>query len=123
MSIQGGSEDIKVYASLGTLNTKGIVNKQGYERCNARLECDANVSKKLKAGLSINGYFGDQEVVPRDMRDLFGHIASSPIYHTAASIAFVQALDAKRAALSAGGLGNLANMNRSFDQDYRGSGT
>ena len=122
LSIQGGSEDIKVYASLGTLNTKGIVNKQGYERYNARLNVDANVSKKLKAGLSINGYFGDQEVVPRDMRDLLRAYSISPIYHTAASIAFVQALDAKRAALSAGGLGNLANMNRTFDQDYRGSG-
>ena len=115
LSIQGGSEDIKVYASLGTLNTKGIVNKQGYERYNARLNVDANVSKRLKAGLSINGYFGDQEVVPRDMRDLLRAYSISPIYHTAASIAFVQALDAKRAALSAGGLGNLANMNRTFD--------
>ncbi len=122
VSIQGGNQDIKVFASLGTLNTKGIVRKQGFERYNARMNVDANLNKKLKAGLTINGYYGQQEIVPHDMRDLLRAYSISPIYHTAASIAFVQALDAQRAALSAGGLGNLANMNRKFDQDYRGIG-
>ncbi|MEZ4903370.1 MAG: hypothetical protein R2822_17205 [Spirosomataceae bacterium] len=44
----------------------------------------------------------------------------SPIYHTAASIKFVQELDAQRAALAAGGL-TIANMGRTFDSDRRGN--
>lgn len=122
LSIQGGNENIKVFASLGTLNTKGIVRTQAYERYNGRLNVDAKLSNKLKAGLSMNGYYGQQDIVPHDMRDLLRTYSISPIYHTAASIAFVQALNAQRATLSAGGLGTLANMNRTFDQDRRGIG-
>ena len=98
-SFSGGSEDIQAFASLGYQNTEGIVQRQGYERINARLNIDAKLGDKLKAGLSFNGFHGYQKIVPHDIRDLSRAYSISPIYHTQASIDFVQQLDAQRQAL------------------------
>lgn len=120
-SVTGGSEDVNVFASVGYLNTEGIVRKQGFERYNGRLNVDANLGNRFKSGLSINGTYSHQEIVPHDMRDLLRAYSISPIYHTDASIAFIQDLDAKRQALKDAGL-TIANLGRTFDQDYRGVG-
>lgn len=111
-SVSAGTEDINVFASLGYLDTEGIVMGQGFERYNGRLNVDAKLGEKFKAGLSINGFYGKQDIVPHDMRDLLRAYSISPIYHTPASIQFVQQLDQQ-----AQGLG-LAP----FDNGYRGSG-
>ena len=119
-SVSGGSDNVKAFASVGYLNTQGIALKQGFERYNVRLNVDANVSKRISAGLSFNGSYSNREILPVDMRDLLRAYSISPIYHTAASIKFVQELDAQRAALAAGGL-TIANMGRTFDSDRRGN--
>ncbi|SFB82602.1 TonB-linked outer membrane protein, SusC/RagA family [Algibacter lectus] len=118
-SVSGGSENIKAFASLGYLNTDGIVKGQGYERYNGRMNIDATLNDKLKAGLSMNGFYGNQDIVPWEMRDLLRSYSISPIYHTQASIDFVQQLDGKRQALfDSGFTGN--NIGQSFDSNYRG---
>jgi TonB-dependent SusC/RagA subfamily outer membrane receptor len=119
-SVSGGSENVKAFASIGYLDTKGIALKQGFERYNVRLNVDANVSKRITAGLSFNGSYSNREILPVDMRDLLRAYSISPIYHTPASIKFVQDLDAQRAALAAGGL-TIANLGRTFDADRRGN--
>jgi TonB-linked SusC/RagA family outer membrane protein len=119
-SVSGGSENVKAFASLGYLNTDGIVLKQGFKRYNGRLNVDAKIGNRFTTGLSISGNYSNQETVPHDMRDLLRSYSISPIYHTEASIKFVQDLDAERKALAAGGL-TIANMGRSFDQDKRGN--
>lgn len=120
-SIAGGSEDVNAFASVGYMDTEGIVRGQGFERYNGRLNVDANLGKRIKTGLSINGTYSHQEIVPHDMRDLLRAYSISPIYHTEASIAFVQQLDAQRQALADAGL-SIANMDRDFDNGYRGVG-
>ena len=120
-SVSGGSKDINAFASFGYLNTDGIAQKQGFERYNARLNVDAKLGSKFEAGISLNGNFSKQEILPWEMRDLLRAYSISPIYHTAASIKFVQDLDVQRKALAASGL-TIANLGRSFDQDYRGVG-
>ena len=112
ISMRGGSDEVKVFASLGYLDTKGIVQRQGFERYNGRLNVDADLGDKFKAGLSFNGFIGQQELVPHDMRDLLRAYSIHPIYHTDASIAFVQDLDQQAQAL---GL-------PAFDDGYRGTG-
>jgi len=120
-SVSGGSEDLRAFASIGYLNTDGIVKGQGFERLNARLNVDANLGKRLTAGVSFNGFYGKQDIVPHDMRDLLRAYSIHPIYHTDASISFVQQLDAQRQALFDGGFtGN--NFDDPFDQGYRGTG-
>lgn len=115
-SMSGGSKDVSVYGSLGYLKTDGIVITQGFERYNGRLNVDAKLGEKMKAGLNINGSVGKRDIVGWDMRDLLRAYSISPIYHTDASIAFVQQLDAQRAQLSAAGVPGLT---RTFDQGYR----
>ncbi len=110
LSISGGTEDVKYFASIGYLNTQGIVITQGFERYNARLNLDANLGNRFKAGLSVNGFVGDRDIVGWDMRDLLRAYSVHPIYHTEASIAFVQDLDQQAQALG------LA----SFDSGFRG---
>lgn len=122
LSVRGGSENTKFFASIGYLDTEGIAQTQGFERMNTRINLDTNLSDKLKAGISLNGFYSHQDILAWDQRDLLRAYSISPIYHTDASIAFVQQLDTQRQALSDGGLGSLANLNRTFDQDRRGIG-
>ncbi len=109
-SMSGGTEDVNYFASLGYQNTKGIVKTQGFERINARMNVDAKLGDKFKTGISFNGFTSDRDIVGHDMRDLLRAYSVHPIYHTQASIAFVQQLDAQAQAL---GLD-------SFDSGYRG---
>jgi len=110
IGISGGTDDINYYASVGYLNTQGVVQTQAFERYNARLNLDAKISKRFKTGLNINGFLGDRDIVGHDMRDLLRAYSVHPVYHTAESIAFVQELsdEAVRLGLS------------SFDSGYRG---
>ena len=123
-SFRGGSEDIKAFASLGYLNTEGVARGQGFERLNARLNLDANLGERIKAGMSFNGFHGKQDIVPIDMRDLLRAYSIHPIYHTQASIDFVQQLDAKRQALfnATGGANLPSSFADPFDVGYQGNG-
>ena len=93
ISISGGAEDVNYFASLGYLNTEGIVITQGFERWNGRLNVDAKLGDKFKAGISMNGFMSDRDIVGHDIRDLSRAYSVHPIYHTDASIAFVKDLD------------------------------
>ena len=109
-SVSGGTKDVNYYASLGYQNTEGVVIKQGFERVNARLNLDATLTDKLKAGLSFNGFTSHRGIVAHDMRDLLRAYGVHPVYHTEESIAFVQRLDQQAQSLG------LA----AFDRGYRG---
>ena len=120
-SVTGGSEDINIFASLGYQDLEGIVREQSFERFNARLNVDAKLGERFKAGISINGFHSHQEIVPHDMRDLLRAYSIHPIYHTQASINFVQQLDAQRQALADAGSTATA-IGNPFDDGYRGVG-
>ena len=104
-SVSGGTEDVKFFGSLGYLNSDGVAITQGYERLNARMNVDAKLGEKFKTGLSFNGSTSKRNSLGWDMRDLLRAYSIGPIYHTAASIAFVNAQN-----VIAQGLG-LANFN------------
>lgn len=110
LSISGGTEDMNYFASVGYMNTQGIVITQGFERYNARMNVNAKLNERFSAGININGFVGDRDIVGHDMRDLLRAYSVHPIYHTEASIAFVQDLDQQAQALG------LA----SFDSGFRG---
>jgi len=110
-SMSGGTDDVNYFASIGYLNSEGVVITQGYEKINARLNIDANLGNKFKAGISFNGFASKRDILGHDMRDLLRAYGVHPIYHTEESIDFVQQLDAQAQAL---GLSP-------FDNGYRGS--
>jgi len=99
LSVSGGTDDVNYFASVGFLTTEGIVLDQGFDRYNARLNLDAKLGSKFKTGLNVNGFVGDREIVGHDMRDLLRAYSVHPIYHTEASIAFVQDLNDQAVAL------------------------
>ncbi len=110
LSFSGGTDDINYFASVGYLDTEGIVRTQGFKRYNARLNLDAKLGRKFKTGLNINGFLGDRDMVGHDMRDLLRAYSVHPIYHTQASIDFVQELDQQAQELGLSG----------FDAGFRG---
>ena len=83
IGVSGGTDDINYYASVGYLNTEGVVQTQAFERYNARLNLDAKIGKRFKAGLNLNGFLGDRDMVGHDMRDLLRAYNIHPIisYH------------------------------------------
>lgn len=109
-SMRGGSKNSKYFASIGYQNTEGVAITQGFERLNARLNLDTKMGDKFSAGVSFNGFASRRDILAHDMRDLLRAYGVHPVYHTAESIAFVQALDAE-----AQGLGLSP-----FDNGYRG---
>ena len=109
-SYSGGTENANYFASVGYQNTEGVVITQGFERLNARLNVDAKIGDKFETGLSFNGFVSDRDIVGHDMRDLLRAYSIHPIYHTDASIRFVQQLDQQAQNLG------LAP----FDEGYRG---
>ncbi|WP_289039114.1 TonB-dependent receptor [uncultured Zobellia sp.] len=124
LSISGGSENLRAFASIGYLQTDGIVRGQGYERYNGRMNIDAQISEKLKAGLSMNGFVGTQDIVPWEMRDLLRAYSISPIYHTQNSIDFIQQLDQTRQQVYDASVlrGNPINqLSNSFADQHRGN--
>lgn len=109
-SMSGGTDDVNYFASVGYLNADGVVITQGFERYNARLNVDARLGERFKTGINFNGFMSDRDIVGHDMRDLLRAYSIHPIYHTEASIAFVQDLDQQAQALGLAG----------FDAGYRG---
>jgi len=118
LSISGGTDDVNYFASVGYLNTDGIVITQGFKRYNARLNVDAKLGERFKAGLNINGFVGDRDIVGHDMRDLLRAYGVHPVYHTSESIAFVQQLDQQAQAL---GLSPFDNGYRGGDAPFNNS--
>jgi len=113
VSMSGGNDTANYFASIGYMDAEGVVITQGYERLNVRLNVDTKFGKddRFKTGLSFNGFTAKRDNFGADMRDILRAYGVHPIYHTAESIAFVQALDAEAQAL---GLDP-------FDNGYRGS--
>ncbi|MEK6155280.1 TonB-dependent receptor [Flavobacteriaceae bacterium 3-367] len=109
-SMSGGTEDVNYFASIGYLKTEGIAITQEFERVNARLNIDAKLGDKFRTGVSFNGFTSDRAILAHDQRDLLRAYGVHPVYHTEASIAFVQQLNAEAIALG------LAP----FDDGYRG---
>lgn len=58
VSLRAGSEKTKVFGSLGYFREEGMLKNNNYNRYNARLNVDQNISKVFKAGLltQVNFY-------------------------------------------------------------------
>jgi TonB-linked SusC/RagA family outer membrane protein len=73
LSVSGGSEDVKYFVSLGTLYQDGIYKNGAtkYHQYNFRSNIDANVTKRLKVGLSLSGREEDRQFPVTGAGDLF----------------------------------------------------
>ncbi|MBH8560187.1 SusC/RagA family TonB-linked outer membrane protein [Hymenobacter negativus] len=64
LSASGGNENSRFYISGGYFKQTGIVKGSGFERFSLRANYDAQLSKKLKLGLSLAPNFSRTDVVP-----------------------------------------------------------
>jgi hypothetical protein len=61
VSVSGGSEKVRVIASLGYYNESGIQKTQSFERYNVRLGIDYNVSRIIRVGGSTMASLSNQQ--------------------------------------------------------------
>jgi TonB-linked SusC/RagA family outer membrane protein len=61
LNISGGGDKVTTMFSFGYLNQGGIIIGSNYKRYTARLNTDFNISKRVKAGIIINGSFAQKK--------------------------------------------------------------
>lgn len=76
LSVTGGGEDVKYFVSAGTLYQDGIYKNGAtkYHQYNFRSNIDANVTKRLKVGLSLSGREEDRLFPEVGAGDIFRSI-------------------------------------------------
>lgn len=82
LSVNGGTDDVKYYMSLGTINQNGLYKNgvASYKQYNFRSNIDANISKRLKVGLSLSGREEDRKFPITGAGDIFRSLyRSKPI--------------------------------------------
>ncbi|WP_448104374.1 SusC/RagA family TonB-linked outer membrane protein [Pedobacter panaciterrae] len=82
LSVNGGTDDVKYYMSLGMIDQDGIYKNgvTNYKQYNFRTNIDANVSKRLKVGLSLAGREENRKFPITGANDLFRSLyRSKPI--------------------------------------------
>lgn len=62
ISVSGGSDKLKAYASFGFTDNPGVLNNSGYKKYSTRINVDFKVNKWLSLGINASGYIGDREV-------------------------------------------------------------
>ncbi|MBB6460047.1 SusC/RagA family TonB-linked outer membrane protein [Flammeovirga kamogawensis] len=61
LTMSGGNEDTKYYASAGYMNNEGILVGSNFERYSLRLNLDQKINKRLTANISTNLSYTDQQ--------------------------------------------------------------
>ena len=81
LSASGGTEKVQYFISGNYLNQQGIIKKSGIDRYTVRSNIDAQLSSKLKVGLSFSPSFQAEDRVNSD-----GHWASNGVINAALSL-------------------------------------
>ncbi|SHE43679.1 SusC/RagA family TonB-linked outer membrane protein [Pedobacter caeni] len=76
LAVSGGTDDVKYYVSLGMINQDGLYKNgvANYKQYNFRSNVDANISKRLKVGLSLAGREENRKFPITSAGDLFRSI-------------------------------------------------
>ena len=79
LTVSGGSEDVKYFASLGTIYQDGLYKNgaTNYHQYNFRSNLDANVTKRFKIGLYLSGREEDRQYPTTSADNIFRSIYRS----------------------------------------------
>ena len=66
LSVNGGTEKLKFYASIGYIKNPGVMENTGTEKYNGRLNLEANLKPWVTLGMQLGGYISDSEVGATD---------------------------------------------------------
>ena len=56
VSVSGGTDKLKFFASVGAYNQKGIIDKTSYDKYNFRSNMDAKITDNVDLSLGLSGY-------------------------------------------------------------------
>jgi len=81
VSLNGGTEKIRYFISLGHVNQKGLYANSGFKRYNFRSNIDANVTNSTRISLDVSGRSEDRNA-PSDAANqlLYYALFAPPIY-------------------------------------------
>ena len=67
LSVSGGSEQLRYYASLGYNKDDGVSNSSYVDRYTMMMKVDANITKKFRVNLNVNGNIQKKNHVPSEI--------------------------------------------------------
>jgi len=74
LSINGGTEAIRYFASLGYVDQDGMYDKINFKRYNFRTNVDAKINKTLNVGLNLEGSERFDNTSGYDANDIFNEV-------------------------------------------------
>lgn len=74
ISISGGGDKMRLYASLGYLGDPGIMDKTGWKKYNGRVNFDADVAKWFTTGAQLSGYVSDYDSGSGQVNQVFSYV-------------------------------------------------
>lgn len=89
VNVSGGSRQVKYYVSGAYQKDQGMMYHSEYDRYSIRTKLDAQLSKKLKVTFNLNPSYIKRERPSTNFIDFVRFQSYLPVYHTAASAAFV----------------------------------
>jgi TonB-linked SusC/RagA family outer membrane protein len=89
LNVSGGSRTLKYYISGAYQKDQGMMYHSEYDRYNIRTKLDAQLSKKTKFSFNFNPSYIKRERPSVNFIDFVRFQSYLPVYHTAASAAFV----------------------------------
>ncbi|MES2882639.1 MAG: TonB-dependent receptor plug domain-containing protein, partial [Bacteroidota bacterium] len=89
MSVSGGSRQLKYFISGAYQKDQGLMFHSEYDRFSLRTKLDAQLSKRVKFSFNFNPSYIKRERPSVGYIDFVRFQSFLPVYHTAATIAFV----------------------------------
>lgn len=89
LNVSGGNRTLKYYISGAYQKDQGMMYHSEYDRYNIRAKLDAQLSKKVKFSFNLNPSYIKKERPAVNFIDFVRFQSYLPVYHTAASAAFV----------------------------------
>jgi TonB-linked SusC/RagA family outer membrane protein len=78
LSVAGGSDNVQYYVSGNYFDQSGIIHRSGLDRYSLRANLDAQLSKRLRAGVNLNPSYTTEDRVQSD-----GHWSTNGIINAA----------------------------------------
>lgn len=74
ITVNGGSDHVKYFSSIGYFNQNGMYDNLNYRRYNFRSNVDARINKNFDIGLNIEGRQENEKSPGYDANTIFSHI-------------------------------------------------
>jgi TonB-linked SusC/RagA family outer membrane protein len=78
LSLSGGTDKTRYFASLGYLNQDGLYSSLNYKRYNVRINLDIQATKTTKVSIDINGRLEKKTAPTTSISDIFQHTLRDP---------------------------------------------